>query len=37
MTMELTRTELQHEGAPNDNSFRFVKTIPVKREIRVDE
>ena len=37
MLMNLTRTELQHDGAPNDNSFRFVKTIPVKREIRVDE
>ena len=37
MSMELTRTELQHDGAPNDNSFRFVKTISVKREIRVDE
>ncbi len=37
MRMQLTRTEFEHDGAPNDNSFRFVRTIPVKREIRVDE
>ncbi len=36
MNLELTSTRFEREGMPNDSSFRFVKTIPVAKEIQVD-